>query len=1002
MSNSLLGLRSVPYSRGSNAILQSTLHDFLDEARSGCTTQYPLSKTEARSNASALCNLSRCYLAIYLFSSRQLRTEDLDCSISIVEDGISLSSNLDVDQSYYILQWAFALVIRYTVTQVEHDLHQAIGGLKQVIESLPNRSPLMPRCLGLLGLCRLASFKVHQYPRALDQAIISLYQALICRPEDTRRRSWSNSLGLAEHYDMHGLNGAVSKPNHDQTLEYVVGDWHMNDSDDGGGSEPVETLFDRHVPYCIGTRMEVLEQVFEAALNYGNKRMCIKLLDEASGLASSIFRNRFEWIAEPLSMGFTSSEVVELLIERTEQSPWICYALEQQQPELGSMIPDYHRPGCIHRCLLQPDRLIQSSADLTSRFVKRRISEMCGLAGIVPGLNDKSLWNGRVEFCDDSSSAKITYGAPEGISFTSKTETYSRALSQCCGVLDKVVKLTSWLQREGAVCDHLIILAHNLRTDRLRSTSISFRLVEKLRACLEVVTSARSPGDLNAYAEILDIAVRILASTSVLRFMPESLQNEQIIDYALDSSAIAVQMICIGFLSFSQAHIGDLRPFFLEISLSKVSLGGIGGQLSQDLNLSLSPTNLSCIGDMLGCSVLAFMAGRTSTIDKIYDFQTSAKALSDLWGPIELKQDYLATTSTVTGIKIGGGVISKVSQDSSMFHWSPETSEILLPRFSFETSDIIIIGSLYGTNQECPAVPNQHSTVPRKNIHKEIRELGTWPETFDLQQIQAGFQTGQFFNPTFNTTWIKRDCRSRKKKGLEDVTLDFLEQPWGLLVSVCTGVAHQVPLREAVAEVMTPMMAAWMEKPVEWPALSSNGSGILSEMKKSTFRSWVASLSSEEQHAVSHCVRYVLRKLCWTGVNDKGKLVMSCPSFEQSDGCVHVSLRDNHALAGILKDTEYSATFVCLTTKCFIITDQVYCQWLGQPMWKNQIPFLVTSVCQYKWLGADDWDLLPRKDLENGKLYWMGSRQDKARFVAEVNGRQGSSTVLKLSTSQTP
>jgi len=978
------------------------LGDYLRDAHTACATQNALPRAETRLYTSALCNLSRCYLAIYLFSSRPLRIGDLDTSISKIEDAISLSRNSDVDLSYYVLQRVFALVVRLTLTQVVDDLDQAVNCLTLAVESLPERHPLTPRCLGLLGSCLYVRFKVIQAVVDLPLAVSLLYQALICRPKDTGCPFWSRFLLKAEYYERHGQNFVSPEPTLTQFWqEDIFGSWCVNDPYhiNHWGRRYAEALFISPVPRCVVGKMSTLTTVFEAGINYGNEEMCVKLLDEASRTGLQL-DHRFEWIKEPLSMGFTATEVVNLLVEGVEQSPWIYYA--PPRTESRSVNPAYHRPGCIHRYLSRPGPGTQYSAKLISRAAKRTISESCGLAGIIPENGNRTLWNGKVDFFHASSSAKINYGTPEEKSSSNGAERSLRMLLQCCDALNNILQLIGWLQQENLVCDHLIILAHNLKNDTIQSTVISFRLVEELKTCLKEITSARTTQDLVAWNKLLDAALRILVSTSVLKSMPESLQGRQIIDYALDSSAIAVQMICLGFLSFSQAHIGDLVPFFLERALSTIFLGGAGGQLSQDLNLSLRPANLSCIGDMLGCSVMAFMSDRTSKVDKIHNFQTSVKVLSDLWGPIELEQDISATVpGNFSGIKIGGGVIHIASHDSSMFHWSPGTPEISFTKEGFTLNRSMVIGSLYATNQGCPAMLNQHSTVPRKNIRKEIKELGTWPDTWTLQQIQAGFQAGQFFNPTFNATWIKRDRRSLKKKGLGDIALDFLDQPWGLLVSACTGVAHRVPLREVVAEVMTPMMAAWMEKPAEWPTLNSTGSGILSEMRKSTFRSWVASLSSKEQHAVSHCVRYVLRKICWTGVNDRIRLVVSCPSFEQSDGCVHVPLRENHALAGILRDTEDSATFVCLTTKCFI-TDQCSCQHSDHPEWRNEISVLVTSVCQFKWLGADDWDLLPRKDLENGKLYWMGSRQDKARFVAEVNGRQGCSTVLKLSKSQTP
>lgn len=238
-------------------------------------------------------------------------------------------------------------------------------------------------------------------------------------------------------------------------------------------------------------------------------------------------------------------------------------------------------------------------------------------------------------------------------------------------------------------------------------------------------------------------------------------------------------------------------------------------------------------------------------------------------------------------------------------------------------------------------------------------------------------------NASSNATWIKSDSRTRKQKGLEEVDLDFLNKPWGLLVSLCTGVAQRVALREVVAEVILPMMDAWMGKTVEWQALISTGDGLLMELKKPTFRAWVSTLKNNEQHALDRIVGHVLRKICWTGINDSAKLVVSCTTFDDSDGCVHIPMKDRRAFACILTDTERSATFACLTNMCFEVHPPI-CQGLPATRWQNQIHTIDTSVCQYQWLGADDWIKVHQNDLKHDVFYWMGTSEDRRKVTVRT------------------
>jgi hypothetical protein len=281
-------------------------------------------------------------------------------------------------------------------------------------------------------------------------------------------------------------------------------------------------------------------------------------------------------------------------------------------------------------------------------------------------------------------------------------------------------------------------------------------------------------------------------------------------------------------------------------------------------------------------------------------------------------------------------------------------------------------------NLNSPTKPDRHNTVARTNISSDMKERGTWSAQWELREKQSGLSGGQFLNTAFNATWIRSDARTRKRKGLEELDLEFLNKPWGLLVSVCTGVARRVALRKVMAEVMLPMIEAWMDKSVKWQDLMSTGEGLLNELKKPTFRDWFHTLNSDTKRALDRFVGHVLRKICWTGVNRADKLVVACPQFDDSSSCVHISSKDSRALTWILKHTERSATFARLTNSCFIVSPwPVGCQNTPSPLWQNHVSALITSVCQYKWLGADDWEQIPRSNLQNGNVYWMSAGEDK-------------------------
>ncbi|KAI5272748.1 hypothetical protein E4T47_04115 [Aureobasidium subglaciale] len=316
-----------------------------------------------------------------------------------------------------------------------------------------------------------------------------------------------------------------------------------------------------------------------------------------------------------------------------------------------------------------------------------------------------------------------------------------------------------------------------------------------------------------------------------------------------------------------------------------------------------------------------------------------------------------------------------------MLHWEPGTADDARKGVPFrhDIQVAVRLGGFGKINAQCPGVPDPYNAVPRMNIRSVIEELGTWPEKWEVRERQVGVQGGQFLNAALNATYIKSNSCTRKKRALQRLDLRALEKPWGILIRL----AHRVALREVVAEVITMMMEAWMEKSADWQALMPIGDGVLEELRNPNFLAWIDILRPEQYEALTRVVTHVLRKLHWTGMNEENELIAACPTIDDPDGCIHIPMDDRKAFASILEDTERSATFACLTTKCFEMLSYK-CQTSPKPKWQRQVPALVTTVCQYRWLGANQWEKMSESDLQNDCSYWMGSSSDMRRLTAEV------------------
>jgi hypothetical protein len=723
------------------------------------------------------------------------------------------------------------------------------------------------------------------------------------------------------------------------------------------------------------------QRQFADSLKAKDKASCIKLLDESSQwLVRS--KSRFEWLKDLIAVGLTSAEIVDLLIEDAKQSPWICYDLGHSSGDRSEASSDWSADQPYRRGRLP------SQIDIGGK-----VAELCGLAGIIPTLANSEVWRFDAKVDSDQQCAEITYGSLAEVGTTNPSR---GVFDQCIQALRRLQELFDWLQEWKQDRDGIVVLKLN-SSSRVEASAISVQAIARFRKLLEH-TSA-----LNTYVPSYEIT---LMAGDFLRLMFDDWDRYSA--SAESICALAVQALCIATLSFNQAHLGALKPFFLDHPLSQITLAGVRDDEEQTPPLCFGLVNLTCAGDMVDSMVMVFTRDE-ARIGGTYDLYIAPEEMTRLWGPIGLRScDPPHTSDSVLklwlqGIDIRRGRIIKPLETSEKMHWQSDEAfnkQEGVP-FILDMGKKIIIGAPPLVNKTCPIKPDKNGTVSRTNICSEIKELGTWPAKWELREKQGGLQGGQFTNVNFTATWIKSDARTRKRKGLEEVDLDFLNKPWGLLVSVCTGLAQRVALREVLAEVMLPMMDAWMDKTADWQTLMSTGQGVIEELKKPTFRDWFHQLDFDVKRALDRFVGHVLRKICWTGVNDADNLVVACPQFDDSSSCVHISSKDSRVLTWILKDTERSATFACLTNSCFIVSPWlVGCQNTPSPLWQNHVSALITSVCQYKWLGADDWEQIPRGSLQDGNVYWMSAGEDK-RLIT-IGTHHSSLVKLTISHSSAP
>ena len=189
-------------------------------------------------------------------------------------------------------------------------------------------------------------------------------------------------------------------------------------------------------------------------------------------------------------------------------------------------------------------------------------------------------------------------------------------------------------------------------------------------------------------------------------------------------------------------------------------------------------------------------------------------------GPGELVAD-VKDSQKLFAISVGGGIITATKkEDRTVLHWSREKLLSNSLTIWFDRRLKVEIGTMVIENPNCLA----NIQVQMRNSVALLEELGTSPSYWDLseRQIGLGIQSGQSVLGTFqfNQTWVKMPGRTKKSIMLQQrVYTADLESPFGVQVSICTGIARRVRLRELLADVLPAYVMGLVTKPLLWESL---------------------------------------------------------------------------------------------------------------------------------------------------------------------------------------
>jgi hypothetical protein len=691
-----------------------------------------------------------------------------------------------------------------------------------------------------------------------------------------------------------------------------------------------------------------------------------------------VAQDEYAWLHELNEFGYTWEQIAEVLMEEANDAPWIVF--ERQNIERLSMDVEHHNPSCVHRggqnlssspTLISAvpqeskEHLFTFSASLTQEKVDQLVQELCGIGGVAPVSPKRNEWNGYVEFEDSHCMASVSYAIP-GQSEAIHDPIVQRIVTALEGFCNAV----SQVQQAGLLCQSFTVLCGSRGPPGTGYVELCNIDLGPISLFQEELDNLLSLSDSRAcWGSLESRAYQILSPIGLIAPQPNL---DPTLAHTRHICSLAVQFLCLGFLSYSRAHSGAIRPFFLDCPLEHIVLLGASNDASS-LNIDVGLQELTCMGDMIKDLVVVFRR-LNERIEPKCDLLASPEDLMDTWGPGQfLTAPAKNGNPKIYAISIGGGTITVDPKSSHGNHWSGHWTPGTVSRpfvESFNQHSKILIGTAVTTNEACPVDQHQRWMI----CSESLENLGTLEGTWDVSERQSGLQGGQFVNFQFNQTWTKTPGNTLKQIQLElpdNHLLPFLQSSWGLQVSLCTSVARRVPLRELVADVMPAFVESLFPIPQQWESLKTTH-GILDAFRTQGLQAWLGRLTSELQQLVARIVRYILLTLQYTGIDKRGAhLIIAWIQRNKPFQCFKVPCEKESYWARILADSGDCATFAYITSKC-LETEWLKCRG-PQATWNNASALLETAVCRHR--PTDDKMSFPGVVpwvLKHADLYSMG------------------------------
>lgn len=483
------------------------------------------------------------------------------------------------------------------------------------------------------------------------------------------------------------------------------------------------------------------------------------------------------------------------------------------------------------------------------------------------------------------------------------------------------------LHRDAGCCDHFSILL-NRGDHTLDLVSIPYsdvREIENTLADTSISSVQVRDHMLRALciARFVDLgwAREIHTLTTGLERLRDT-TSDYTSDEGMHLCALLAQMFSVGLVTYCRGHSRNFNHDELSRSVEEFKLQGISS--SKAPSITAKRVQLKCLGNMLRRKVWAFSCSETGELsdDSFYSVRGTVEDICDLWGGKIVGESGSARMQ----LQIGEGVLCESATMASCnfkpledlpvpayLHYSTNAAAETIPIDLLNPTNQVLIGATW-INKDCKLLRGAcHAYITSRT---EFFPMGTRPpawKTTGRSAVMSGGPKGISFSVGMSQS---RDSgRTLKADIIEKKSLKALNSPWGLELSLCTGIARRVPLRKLLYGEVIKYLELELD---EWDVISDTV-GQLAGCSNGDFATTISGLDAAKKSGLKKVTELLLLAMEHTGNKDGNELVLWWPEVTVEPRGLRINkewFAGRNPWLPMIQDSEHCAIFGLITNRC--------------------------------------------------------------------------------------